>query len=347
MVTMRVLGKATWATWSQGGGEGPPCLKQLILDPDTKFNPRLPAFQQQIPPTSKPSDLKIRIKRESVKLELKPKPEPEPVHQLKRRFDCVEMPALRPAWRRAWEASLARERAEIRRARRLQRRAVLPTPEASSRTPSPDPDGEPAQTRTFVTISGVRLPVSPMLDTMFYWIHERHQLFLRRLQGLPPPWTRDVILQRYRFTNVSRTYDRATQFLIRNVINVGDQNHNELFFRTLLFRLFNRISTYEYLEEECGPITIANFHVKRWSKCLRLLQESGASLYTSAYQINWPNFGAETENKPSCEKHFILIEHMLRDGMPAKIRGFRTLREAFDCIREYSSFGGFTSYQCV
>lgn len=184
-----------------------------------------------------------------------------------------------------------------------------------------------------------------MLDTMFYWIHERHQLFLRRLQGLPPPWTRDVILQRYRFTNVSRTYDRATQFLIRNVINVGDQNHNELFFRTLLFRLFNRISTYEYLEEECGPITIANFHVKRWSKCLRLLQESGASLYTSAYQINWPNFGAETENKPSCEKHFILIEHMLRDGMPAKIRGFRTLREAFDCIREYSSFGGFTSYQ--
>lgn len=347
MVTIRQLGKPNWATWSQEGNGGPPYLKQLTLGPDTKVNPRLPTFQRQTPPASEHSDLKIRIKRESIKREVKPKLESTPAHRVKRRFECVEMPVLRPAWRRAWEMSLARERARRQHARRLNRRGALPTPEASSRPTSPELPAELAQTRTFVTISGVRLPVSPMLDTMFYWIYERHQLFLRRLQGLPPPWTDDVILQNYRFTNVSRTYDRATQFLIRNVINVGDQSHNELFFRTLLFRLFNRISTYEYLEEECGPITIANFDIKRWAKALKQLRKSRTALYTSAYQINWPDFGAETEDKPSYEKHLILIKRMLRDRMPDKIRAFRTLRGAFECIRKYSSFGGFTSYQYV
>ena len=347
MVRLKYLGKPSWATWSEGIGGGPPYLKQLALDPDVKFNPRLPSFQQQTPPASEHDSLKIRIKRESTKRELKPKLDPTPAHRVKRRFDCVEMPLLRPAWRRAWEMSLARERAQRQHARRLDRRGALPTPEASSRPSSPDLPADLAQTRTFVTISGVRLPVSPMLDTMFYWIHERHQLFLRRLQGLPPPWTDDVILQNHRFTNVSRTYDRATQFLIRNVINVGDQSHNELFFRTLLFRLFNRISTYEHLEEECGPITIANFNIERWSRSLQDLRESRTSLYTGAYQINWPDFGAETEDKPSYEKHLILIKHMLHDGMPEKIRAFRSLRAAFECIREYPSFGGFTSYQYV
>ncbi|KAG9123150.1 hypothetical protein FRC07_000180 [Ceratobasidium sp. 392] len=255
------------------------------------------------------------------------------------------MPPVRPAWRRAWEAFLAQEREQQERERaRAARRTALPTPEPSSRPATPEVDLGHAP-RRHVVISGVRLPVSPMLDTMFYWIHERHQLFMRRFQGLPPPWTDDIILQRHRFTNVSRTYDRATQFLIRRVINIGDQNHEELFFRVVLFRLFNRISTYEYLEEHCGPLTIANFNVKQWTRALLDLQDSKTPLYTAAYQINWPNFGAETANKPSHQKHFILIKHMLRDNLPNKIRACKTLKRAFELIREYPSFGNFTSYQ--
>ncbi|KDN48104.1 hypothetical protein RSAG8_03120, partial [Rhizoctonia solani AG-8 WAC10335] len=244
---------------------------------------------------------------------------------------------MRPSLRRAWERELARERARHRIQLRLVHRTPLLTPPTSSRSPSPELGS--------VVIAGVRLPVSPMLDTMFYWIHERHELFLRRLQGHPPPWTEDAILRNHRFTNVSRTYDRATQFLINRVINVGDQSHQELFFRTVLFRLFNRISTYEYLERRCGPLTIANFNIPRWSSALTKLQNEGNSLYTGAYQINWPNFGAETANKPSHEKHFILIKHMLDDGLPGKIRGYTRLRDAFESILVYPSCGQFISYQ--
>jgi hypothetical protein len=291
--------------------------------------------------------LRVQVKPETTKTEPDIKTDPAPEYRPKRKFDGVEMPVLRPAWRRAWEASLAQEREQREFERRAaRRRMALPTPDTSSRPSTPEVDlGGPP--RKYVVISGVRLPVSPMLDTMFYWIHERHQLFLRRFQGLPPPWTDDVILRKHRFTNVSRTYDRATQFLIRKVINVGDQDHKELFFRLVLFRLFNRISTYEYLEEYCGPLTIENFDIEEWTDALSDLQESKSALYTGAYQINWPNLGAETANKPSHQKHFILIKHMLRKGLPRKIRACKTLKAAFELIREYPSFGNFTSYQYV
>lgn len=285
---------------------------------------------------------------EPIKSELKRESGPNlPVRTrpTRRKFDCVEIPPMDPVWRRALERSLARERAQQQRPEhhRLTRREPLLSPPASSRSSSPELARPPA--RRFVVIAGVRLPVSPILDTMFYWIYERHELFLRRLEGQPPPWTDDVILRNHRFTNVSRTYDRATQFLIRDVINIGDQDHEELVFRTILFRLFNRISTYEYLERHCGPLTIANFNVKRWSVALRRLQRTGAPLYTGAYQINWPNFGAETADKPSYEKHFILIQHMLHDGLPEKLRNSVRIQDAFNCIRIYPSCGQFISYQ--
>ncbi|KAG9088769.1 hypothetical protein FS749_001914 [Ceratobasidium sp. UAMH 11750] len=353
MPRLMLLGTNTWG--SRGGpSDGLPTFRpkeESEVKPRLS-EPRIPEPTQD--PRVEPHNLGLRVqsKPTTTKSEPDTKPEPkakieptpEPPRRPKRKFDCVEIPPLRPTWRRAWEASLAEERELRERERRDARRIGLPTPEPSSRPATPEVDLGPAP-RKHVVISGVRLPVSPMLDTMFYWIHERHQLFMRRFQGLPPPWTDDVILQRHRFTNVSRTYDRATQFLIRRIINVGDQDHEELFFRVVLFRLFNRISTYEYLEEHCGPLTIANFRIKEWTRALLKLQGSKTALYTAAYQINWPNFGAETANKPSHQKHFILIKHMLQDKLPSKIRGCKTLKRAFEIIREYPSFGNFTSYQ--
>ncbi|QRW15879.1 hypothetical protein RhiXN_03880 [Rhizoctonia solani] len=288
-------------------------------------------------------ELKQELKQE-FKQEFKDEPKEESmlctlpiIPPIRRRLDCVEIPPMRPSLRRAWERELAREREHHRFRIRLVHRTPLLTSPTSSCSPSPE-------TR-FVVIAGIRLPVSRMLDTMFDWIHRRHELFLRRFEGHPPPWTEDPILRNHRFTNVSRTYDRATQFLINRVINVGDQTHEELFFRMVLFRLFNRISTYEYLERRCGPLTIANFNIPRWSAALTRLQNEGNSLYTGAYQVNWPNFGAETANKPSHEKHFILIKHMLEDELPEKMRRYKRLKDAFESILLYPSCGQFNSYQ--
>src|ERR1700674_3170919 len=64
------------------------------------------------------------------------------------------------------------------------------------------------------------------------------------------PWTSDAILKAFRFTNTYRAADRVSQYLICEVQARPDrpQTAREMFFRTILFKFFNRIDTWEALE---------------------------------------------------------------------------------------------------
>ena len=73
----------------------------------------------------------------------------------------------------------------------------------------------------------------------------RHKLSDTEIQaGLAarPGWTlvSSKLHREYKFTNTYRASDRVSQYLIRNVIYEGAQSAEEVFFRTILFKLFNR-----------------------------------------------------------------------------------------------------------
>src|SRR5208282_4183803 len=95
---------------------------------------------------------------------------------------------------------------------------------------------------------------SGVYDTYWRFAAERQEIFFRRVQHAPPPWTDDPVLMKFKFTNAYRASDRVSQFLIRNVIYVGSQKPEELFFRIILFKLFNKIETWSLLERELGPL---------------------------------------------------------------------------------------------
>lgn len=71
-------------------------------------------------------------------------------------------------------------------------------------------------------------------------------MYERRLLDPEGPWTDDTILASYRFTNTYRASDRVSQYLIREVQYRPDRSQApaEVFFRTILFKLFNRICSY-------------------------------------------------------------------------------------------------------
>ena len=69
------------------------------------------------------------------------------------------------------------------------------------------------------------------------------------------------MLSEYRFTNAYRAADRVSQYLIHRVIYDGDQDPREVVFRTLLFKLFNRVSTWERLEDSIGDLRAADFEI--------------------------------------------------------------------------------------
>ena len=86
-------------------------------------------------------------------------------------------------------------------------------------------------------------------ETYWRFAAERLAIFYRRRRDPVGPWTTDPTLRAYRFTNVFRATDRVSQYLIREVQYRADRSlePGEVFFRSILFKIFNKIETWEAL----------------------------------------------------------------------------------------------------
>ncbi|TFK53460.1 hypothetical protein OE88DRAFT_1676654 [Heliocybe sulcata] len=194
-----------------------------------------------------------------------------------------------------------------------------------------------------VTIEGRTLKVSPVFDTLFLWMAERDAIRRKRVAGEPAPWTDDPILARYRFTNVFRVFDRTTQYILKNVINRGSRALNECAFRVMLFRTFNRISTWELLQAGIGPLTWRSFDVDTYAEVLGEAAESGIALYASAYIMPAPQLGM----KRNYENHLILLRQMMQEDLPKRLQKVKHLENAHEMITSYPSMGDFTAFQLL
>ena len=91
------------------------------------------------------------------------------------------------------------------------------------------------------------IKVTPAYDTYWRFEKKRQDLFINKIRGNRHPWVDDPILQKYKFTNIYRVNDRVSQYLIKNVIYSKKYESQDVFFRIILFKLFNRIETWELL----------------------------------------------------------------------------------------------------
>ena len=212
-----------------------------------------------------------------------------------------------------------------------------PTIEQSSRAVFSDT----AASRAIAVGGGRKLMATPVFDTYWRFAVARQSLFLKRVRGEPPPWTADPIISAHRFTNVYRASDRVSQYLIQHVLYEGDQNPDEIFLRAMLFKLFNKIETWERLRDRVGPITRRSFDLTRYERALDELFNDGETVYSAAYIMPSPAFGAVRKHA----NHLRLIDHMLRDSAPAKLQHARSLEDVFVLLRSYPSLGDFLAFQ--
>ena len=182
-------------------------------------------------------------------------------------------------------------------------------------------------------------------DTFWYFAAERQAVFFERLRGRPYPWTEDPILRRYKFTNAYRASDRVSQYLIRNVIYEGEQDLREVFFRTLLFKIFNRIGTWEMLEDEFGVVSYADYSFERYDAFLTRTFESGRRLFSAAYIM--PSGGKRVDLPRKHSRYLELLEWMMEDAVPERLSEARNMRGAFELLRGYPMIGDFLAYQYV
>jgi hypothetical protein len=197
------------------------------------------------------------------------------------------------------------------------------------------------RTRRIRISSGRILVATPVFDTYWRFACARQELFMRRVAGAPPPWTDDPVLATHRFTNAYRASDRVSQYLIKNVLYAGDQTADEIFFRTLLFKLFNRIETWERLTARLGPITWRSFCFEQYAQILDEAFTDGERIYSAAYIMPSPKFGETRKHR----NHLRLLQHMMRDKAPHRVVDSSSLEGVFKILKGYPSLGDFLAFQ--
>lgn len=184
---------------------------------------------------------------------------------------------------------------------------------------------------------------SVVFDTYWRFAVERQAIFFRRLQGDSAPWTADSVLREHKFTNAYRASDRVSQYLIHRVIYGGEYSLRDTILRVLLFKIFNKIETWEFLEEALGEVVESEFSVERLDQLLTRALEAGASIYSAAYIM--PSGPASIRQPRKHRMHLELLAALLRQRLPERLAAEASLAQVYNTLLSLPSIGPFLAYQ--
>jgi hypothetical protein len=181
----------------------------------------------------------------------------------------------------------------------------------------------------------------PLLDTFIYYLNERWSIHQKRLKGLPPPWTDDAALQKYRFCQVRREDDRVTRWIHENWLRPRADDP-DLWHAMCVARIFNLPSTLDAIgwPEPWG---------KRGAKVLataRKLKADGATIYTGAYSTCCGLRSSEV-GIPLINHHEKILNLLWAKRKAIQPHEGETLRAFYERLTTQFGFGTFMSNQVV
>lgn len=180
-------------------------------------------------------------------------------------------------------------------------------------------------------------------ETFWYWIGERHSIFLKKELGEPKPWTDDYVLRNWKFCNPFRNNDKQSRFL-KNVLDQHVQAEPGLIlFNIFVFRAFNWYPTYQ---------TIGGWQDK-WNEndivdlLEHLVVQQGKQLTSGAYMIRGAQGMKKYESIPATLTEVWtdrdrLANLILNEIPPALETTYEILSEP-----NFWGWGPFTTYQVV
>ena len=191
--------------------------------------------------------------------------------------------------------------------------------------------------------------VTPNDETLryyFYFVQERMNMFWRKVEG-KFIYTEDPILRMYKFTNVYRATDRVSQYLIKNVIykDIEQYTPEDVLLRILVFKIFNKIETWEFLENQLSePICVNNFNPKIISGWLTKRQRK-YPIFNNAYMMTGSHH-LYNYLPTKHEKWLTMIKQEIIDsGLIVDILNAKTMEDVFRLLQGCSFLGSFLAYQ--
>ena len=119
---------------------------------------------------------------------------------------------------------------------------------------------------------------SELTDLLVRFIKNRHEAFMNRELGKPKPWTKDPIIQQYRFCNMYRELDTVTRWIAKNWRNPNTDDQ-DVWFAMVVARYINEPATMEQLGY---PVP---WRSARWLNICEQLQEHKRRIFNAAYII--------------------------------------------------------------
>lgn len=184
-------------------------------------------------------------------------------------------------------------------------------------------------------------------DTYWKFAALRQEIFFNRFEGKEFPWTNDPILSKHRFTNVYRAADRVSQYLIKEVIyNKNLPNSpREVLFRILLFKLFNKIETWELINKHIKYITYEDFEFKKYDDILSNALSEKKTIYSAAYIM--PSVKSFFGHVRKHSNHLKLIEYIINKDTAERLMDTNKMQQAFEIIKGFPGLGNFLAYQIL
>lgn len=169
---------------------------------------------------------------------------------------------------------------------------------------------------------------------LFAFIRDRHDIYERRTAGLPKPWTRDKILQTYRFCNVYRELDKVTVWIRENW---RDPHRDEpsVWFAMVVARLLNQPTT---LQAVGYPTP---FKPVQMLKILQCRKAAGELVFNAAYIVS--------TNGRTMPKDVYVVEQVLAPLWAARKQAPQgaTLQEFHAWLQTFQGMGSFMAAQVV
>ena len=170
------------------------------------------------------------------------------------------------------------------------------------------------------------------VDGFFYYINERHKIFIKRHLEDPFPWTDDEILQTYSFCNVFRELDKVTVW-IRENWKEPYADHPNLPFAMAMARQINWPET---LEELGFP---EHWNPERIKAIMQGRMNRKEKVYTGAYMLTGTLGGTKVEQ--TIDK---ILTPLYENPPPIH---HNSLQNTWAEYLPYAGFSGFMAYEVV
>lgn len=154
----------------------------------------------------------------------------------------------------------------------------------------------------------------------------------------------DLILLQNKFTNVYRELDRSSQFLITQILLDKDNSDEDIFWKIIVYRLFNNPETFLYLSKKNGIKSgipkAKDFDEDYFYDLIKQYRNKFGNPFTNAYYVN-STFCSGVE-KDECYIKFVLP--FLKDYLQTILQNLYEIKDVKKFVKSLEKIPGVGSF---